>query len=101
MLVEFTIAPLGESESVSAQIAPLIEIIEASGLEHQTHAMGTIVEGDWDEVMALIKTCHMKLRETSRRVSTRIAIDDREGAKGRLKGKIKSLESKLGREIRK
>jgi len=101
MLVEFTTAPLGSSESLSREVAQIIEIVESSALSHQTHAMGTIVEGEWDEIMALIKVCHMKLRESNNRVTTRISIDDREGARNRLTGKIKSLEEKLGREIQK
>ena len=70
-------------------------------MPYQTHALGTLVEGEWDELMELVKKCHMLLREDFERVYTRITIDDRKGAKDRLTGKIKSVENKLGRNIRK
>ncbi len=101
MLLEFSTFPIGSSESLSKDVSEIIRIIEDSGLPHRIHAMGTIVEGDWDELMELVKKCHMKLRERFSRVTTRIAIDDREGATGRIEGKIKSIEKHLGREIKK
>jgi uncharacterized protein (TIGR00106 family) len=101
MLLEFSTYPIGSSESLSKDVAEIIAIIEDSGLAHQTHSMGTVVEGDWDELMELVKRCHMKLREKFNRVGTRIAIDDREGATGRIEGKIESIEKHLGRDIRK
>lgn len=101
MLCEFKIAPLGSSESVSRDVARIIDIIENSGLPSQTHAMGTIVEGEWDAIISLIHECHRTMRETHRRVITDIHIDDREGARHRITGKVKSLEKHLGRQIRK
>ena len=101
MLAIFSTFPVGKSESLSQDVARIIKIIEDSGIDCQTTAMGTLVEGEWDEIMDLIKRCHDKLRETSTRVYTKITIDDREGAKGRLKGKIASVEKHLGREIKK
>lgn len=101
MLCEFKVAPFGASESVSKDVAEIIEIIEESGLSHQTHAMGTLIEGDWDEVFMVIRKCHEKMRQNNRRVITDIHIDDRQGAVNRLTGKIESLEQKLGRSIKK
>jgi len=101
MLAIFSTFPVGKSDSLSKDVAQIIKMIEDSGIECQTTAMGTIVEGEWDEVMELIKKCHFKLREFSTRVSTKISIDDREGATGRIKGKIDSVEKHLGREIKK
>lgn len=101
MLCEFKVSPLGASESVSKDVAGIMDIIEGSGLPCQTHAMGTLIEGSWDEVMAVIEACHKHMRKTNRRVITSIQIDDREGATDRLTGKIQSLEAKLGRTVRK
>jgi len=101
MLAIFSTFPVGKSESLSRDVAEIIKIIDDSGIDCQTTAMGTIVEGEWDEVMELIKKCHFKLRESSTRVNTKISIDDREGATGRIKGKIASVEKHLGREIKK
>lgn len=101
MLAIFSTFPVGKSESLSADVAEIIKIIDDSGIECQTTAMGTLVEGEWEEVMDLIKKCHHKLRETSTRVYTKISIDDREGASGRIKGKVASVEKRLGREVKK
>lgn len=101
MLAIFSTFPVGKSESLSKEVAEIIGIIEDSGIECQTTAMGTLVEGEWDEIMDLVKKCHDKLRETSGRVYTKITIDDREGATGRLKGKVASVEKHLGREVKK
>jgi len=100
MLLEFSSFPASE-KSLSGAVAKIIDLIDKSGLPYQTHALGTLVEGEWDELMELVKKCHMLLREDFERVYTRITIDDRKGAKNRLTGKIKSVENKLGRNIRK
>jgi uncharacterized protein YqgV (UPF0045/DUF77 family) len=62
--------------------------------------MQTTVEGDEGRVMALIMECHRHMRRKARRVLTHIAIDDREGAAGRLDGKVADVESALGRKLR-
>ncbi len=101
MLVEFSTFPNGKEKNLSEEVARVIDIIEKSGLPHQTHAMGTLIEGEWDQVMDVIKKCHFELAQTSKRIYTRIVVDDRVGATGRLSGKVASIEEKLGREIRK
>ncbi|MFW6040383.1 MAG: MTH1187 family thiamine-binding protein [Thermoplasmatota archaeon] len=101
MIVEFTIIPLGKGESISDYVAEVIDIVDKSGISYKLTPMGTIVEGEWDEVMSLIKKCHHHIKEKSNRVDTRIVIDDRKGAKNRISGKVKSVESKLGKEVKK
>lgn len=101
ILAMFSTFPVGKSESLAQDVAEVIKIIDKSGLEYQTTAMGTLIEGGWDDVMRLIKECHYKLRESSTRVNTRISIDDREKATGRLKGKVADIEKIIGREVRK
>ena len=96
MLVEFSITPIDkEGKSLSEYIAKTINIIKKSGLQYELHAMGTLVEGDAEEVFDLIKKCHLNMTRFSDRVSTSIKIDDRKGATGRLKGKVASVENKL------
>ena len=101
MLAIFSTFPVGKSESLASDVAEIIKIIDESGLEYQTTAMGTLVEGDWDEVMDLIKDCHQTMRKSSTRVNTKISIDDREGASGRISGKIEDVENILGRKVKK
>ncbi len=99
MLAEFSITPIDkEGKNLSEYIAKSITIIKESGLKYELHAMGTIVEGDAEEVFELIKKCHSNMTRFSDRVSTSIKIDDRKGAKGRLKGKIASVENKMKTE---
>ena len=96
MIVEFSIIPIDkEGKSLSEYIAKTINIIKESGLQHELHAMGTIVEGDAEEVFDLIKKCHLNMTRFSDRVYTSINIDDRKGATGRLEGKVVSVENKL------
>jgi uncharacterized protein (TIGR00106 family) len=101
MLVFLTIAPTDTGEeSLSEAVAGVLDLIDRSGLPYRTGPMGTTIEGDWDEVMALVKRCHLHMRERSGRVGTLIKIDDREGATGRLDGKTASLEARLGRKLK-
>ena len=100
MLAQFSIAPLDRGESLSKYVAEIIDLIDNSGLEYRLGAMSTTVEGDVDEVFELIKACHLRMRLFSRRVSTHITIDDREGATDALTGKPHSVEEKLGRKIK-
>jgi uncharacterized protein (TIGR00106 family) len=99
MLCQFSISPAGQV-SMSSEVAKIIDLIDRSGLMYKTHAMGTIVEGDWDEIMRLIKRCHELMLSNSSRVTTTIMIDDRKDAKDRLAGKVEAVERRLGRKIK-
>lgn len=99
MLAHFTVVPLDCGESVGELVAKMIELIDKSGLQYQVTSMGTIIEGDSADVFALIQDCHNWMRKHSRRVSTHIAVDDREGATGRLKGKVQRIEAVLAHEV--
>ncbi|MEN2994685.1 MAG: MTH1187 family thiamine-binding protein [Thermodesulfovibrio sp.] len=101
MIVEFSIVPLGVGVSVSEYVAKVIKIVDESGLPYRLHAMGTIVEGQWDEIMSLIKKCRDSLMEEVERIIIDIKIDDRKGATGRIEGKVKSVEEKIGKQLKK
>ena len=101
MLIEFSIVPIGTSSSLSAKIAEVLDIVDASGLPYRLTPMGTIVEGEWDELMLLVKRCHRRMMRHEERVLTRIVIDDRKGKKGRMDRKVRSVEKRLGRPLRK
>jgi uncharacterized protein (TIGR00106 family) len=95
MIAAFSITPLGLGESVSDPVAEAVRLVRASGLPHETNAMFTNVEGEWDEVMALIKACVDKVAEVAPRVSLVIKIDDRSGMTDGLHTKVASLERRL------
>jgi uncharacterized protein (TIGR00106 family) len=100
MVVNFTVVPIGKECSLSSQVAEILEIVSESGIDYKLHSMGTILEGDWDEIMKLIKKCHKKILKDSDRVLTTITIDDRKDRTGRIAGKVKSVERKLGKKLK-
>lgn len=95
MIAAFSITPLGVGVSVSESVADAVALVRQSGLEHETNAMFTNVEGDWDEVMGLIKACIMKVAENAPRVSAVIKIDHRPGVTGALESKVQAIEEHL------
>jgi len=100
MVVNFTVVPIGNQSSLSAKVAEVLKIVSESGISYKLHAMGTILEGDWDEIMRLIKKCHKRVLKDSDRVLTTITIDDRKGRTGRIAGKVKSVERKLDKKLK-
>lgn len=100
MLAEFSMFPLDKGESLSTYVARSLDLIDSSGLQYKVGPMGTTVEGDWDEVMALIKRCYERMRKDCKRVECSIKIDYREGSSGRIAKKIESVEKKLGRRLK-
>ena len=100
MVVNFTVVPIGKDSSLSAKVAEVLKIISDSGISYKLHSMGTILEGEWDEIMRLIKKCHKKILKDSDRVLTTITIDDRKGRTDRIAGKVKSVEKKLGKKLK-
>ncbi len=102
MLAEFSIIPIGKGESMGEDIARVIKIVEESGLPYRLNPMGTVVEGDWDEVMGLFKRCHEEVLKNAPRVYSLLSIDDRPSRpKDRITEKIRSVEKRLGKEVKK
>ena len=101
MLAEFSVVPIGKGESVSQYVAECMKIVDASGIAYKINPMGTVLEGDYDEVMGIVRKCHMRVLEMSSRVITSIKIDDRIGKKGVLESKVRSVEETIGRELKK
>ena len=100
MIAIFSVVPTAAGESLSPYVAKIIEEVDKSGLDYRLTAMGTIIEGPWDKVMATIKTCHNLMRRHSARVLTSITIDDRKGASKRISGKVESVLEKSKRSLK-
>ena len=83
-LVEFTMSPLDKGESLSPFVARSLEIVDRSGIDYLLTPMGTILEGSWPEVMAVIHQCFQRMREDCNRISCAIKVDWRRGRSGRL-----------------
>ena len=101
MLVEFSVIPIGTGVSVSQYVAECAKIVDASGVDYRINPMGTVLEGDYDDVMDIVRKCHMRVMEMVPRVVTSIRIDDRKGATGGLEKKIMSVEEKIGKKLKK
>lgn len=98
-MVEFSIVPLGTGASVSPVIARVLRIVMDSGVAYRANPMGTVIEGEWDRVMGLIKECHEEAMKDADRVVTSIKIDDYRGKGSRLDAKLESVEQKLGKKL--
>jgi len=100
VLLEFSMSPLGKGESVGKYVSRSLDIIDKSGVAYRLNPMGTVLEGEWDEVMAVVKKCYERMRKDCNRVSCSIKIDYRKGHAGRLASKIMSVERRLKRKVR-
>jgi uncharacterized protein (TIGR00106 family) len=96
MLVAFSVTPLGVGEDVAEHVADAVRVVRDSGLPNRTDAMFTTVEGDWDEVMGLIKQAVDAVAAKALRVSLSLKADIRPGVTGALDSKVEALERYLG-----
>jgi uncharacterized protein (TIGR00106 family) len=100
VLLEFSIFPLDKGESLSPYVARCLDIIDRSGIAYRSHAMGTILEGEYEEVMGVVRQCFEALSADCSRIECSMKLDYRRGQTDRLQGKIASVEQKLGRKLR-
>jgi len=100
-LLEFSMWPIGQGESVSEQVARSLDIIDKSGVPYRLNAMGTVMEGDYDELMAVVKQCFERMARDCNRIACTLKFDYRRGATGRLTGKVTRVEEQLGRTLNK
>jgi uncharacterized protein (TIGR00106 family) len=96
MIIAFSITPLGIGEAVGEAVAEAVRVVRASGLPNQTDAMFTLVEGEWDEVMTVVKQATDAVLAVAPRVSLVVKADIRPGVTGAMTSKVESLESYLG-----
>jgi uncharacterized protein (TIGR00106 family) len=96
MIVAFSVTPLGVGEDVADYVADAVRVVRASGLPNRTDAMFTSVEGEWDEVMAVVKNAVEAVAARAPRVSVTLKADIRPGVTGGLDSKVAALERHLG-----
>lgn len=99
VLLDFSMSPLGKGESVSAYVARCLEIVAASGLDYRLHAMGTTLEGELDQVLAVVRQCFEALQADCNRISCSIKIDYRKGTAGRLQSKVQKVQALVDRPL--
>ncbi|MFS0485414.1 MTH1187 family thiamine-binding protein [Corynebacterium striatum] len=98
MIVAFSVAPTvvgDETAEMSAAVAEAVRVVRASGLPNETNAVFTLVEGEWDQVFAVIKEATDAVRQVSPRTSLVIKADIREGVTGQLTQKVDSVNRRL------
>ena len=101
ILIEFSMTPIDKGESVSLYVARSLDIIDKSGVDYRLGPMGTCLEGEWDQIMSVIKNCFEAMKTDCHRIDFSIKGDYREGKKNRLQGKVESVEKRLGHALKK
>lgn len=99
MLVAFSVSPsVADADgSVAAAVARAVAVVRESGLPNRTDAMFTTIEGEWDEVMTVVKRAVDVVAEVSPRVSLVLKADVRPGYEGQLDAKVERLEAEIQR----
>ena len=100
VLLEFSMSPLGKGESVGKYVARSLDIIDTSGVSYRLNPMGTVLEGDWEQVFAVVQKCYERMKKDCNRISCTIKVDYRKGRSGRLESKVASIEKKLKRRVK-
>jgi len=100
VLLEFSMYPLDKGESLSPYVAKSLDIIDQSGLDYRCNSMGTVLEGEYNEVMEVVRKCFEAMSASCNRVECSMRMDFRKGCKGRLTSKIASVEQKLGHSVK-
>lgn len=100
VLLEFSMSPLGKGESVGKYVSRSLEIIDKSGVDYRLNPMGTVLEGNWDEVFSVVRKCFERMRKDCNRISCTIKVDYRRGHSGRLSSKVASVEKHLKRKLK-
>ena len=96
VMIDLCLVPLGVGVSLSPYVAECERMIRASGLSSTLHAYGTNIEGEWDEVFAVVKRCHERIHEMGApRITTTIKIGTRTDRAQSLQDKVDSVNAKL------
>jgi uncharacterized protein (TIGR00106 family) len=95
LLVAFSVTPIGTGEGVGEAVAEAVRVVRDSGLPNRTDAMFTTIEGDWDEVMAVVKGAVDAVAARAPRVSVVLKADIRPGVTGALTAKVETVERYL------
>jgi uncharacterized protein (TIGR00106 family) len=96
MIVAFSVTPLGVGPDVAEYVADAVRVVRSSGLPNKTDAMFTSIEGEWDEVMAVVKAAVDAVAAKAPRVSVTLKADIRPGVTGALESKVAAVDRLLG-----
>lgn len=99
-LMEFSMIPLDKGDSFSVYVARVLKIVDESGLDYRLNPMGTVVEGEWEDLLDLLTRCFRELEKDCRRISLQVKFDYRQGSESRMESKIKSVLEQAGRPLK-
>ena len=99
VMVDLCVVPIGVGVSVSEYIAECERLIEGAGLTAQLHPYGTVIEGEWDAVFAVVKRCHERVHEMGApRVFTTLKVGTRTDREQTMQDKVDSVRAKLAQK---
>lgn len=96
MIVAFSVSPMDTGDSIAPEVARAVRVVRDSGLPHETGPMFTSVEGEWDEVMDVVKRAVQAAGEGSSRLSLTLKADFHEGGTHGLRQRVEAVEHELG-----
>lgn len=95
-VVDFSIVPMDKGESISPYVARALAVIAQSGLAYQLGPMGTSIEGEWPEVMAVIDRCFAALQTDCHRIYMTVRVDYRRAGGARMAKKVAAVAAQMG-----
>jgi uncharacterized protein (TIGR00106 family) len=95
VMVNFSVFPIGEGQSLSGYAARAVQVVRDSGLNYETGPMGTVIEGEWDDVLGVVAEACRELEKECGRVYLSLTADSRPGRKNGIESKTASLNEKL------
>jgi uncharacterized protein (TIGR00106 family) len=100
VLAELVIFPNNIVGSMSPYVARVMNLIDSSGLPYRLSPMSTVVEGEFDQILALLTQCHNELAKDCDRISIVMRMDSKpHDSSSRMESKVKSVEEKVGRKL--
>lgn len=99
-LVAVAIAPFGVGDELAEHVAEVVRVIRASGLKNRTHSMFTEIEGEWDEVMRVVKDATFVLAEKGIRTEVILKADVRPGFENMMERKVSVVDELLEGDVR-
>ena len=97
VIIDLCLVPIGVGTSVSREVAECQQVFSERGLEHQMHAYGTNVEGEWDAVFAAVRECHERVHALgAARISSTIKLGTRVDRSQTMADKVSSVARRLG-----
>lgn len=99
MLFSVSMFPIGSSDEIAHPVAEVVDEIDRAGLPYEVSAMDTVVEGEWDDVIPVIRRAHERMIRRHDRVYLTVTIDEHKGHESRLEGAVADLDRDLGRHV--